>query len=39
MSGTLVLMRKWNTCRCVLRLGKAFGFVDSVRYELWLVRG
>jgi hypothetical protein len=39
MPSTLVLMRKWNAWYRVLRHGKGFGFVNSVRYALWLARG
>ena len=39
MSSLLVLRRKWIAWYRVLRYGKGFGFVDSVRYGLWLARG
>jgi hypothetical protein len=39
MSRILVLMRMWNTWYGVLRHGKGFSFVDSLRYGLWLARG
>lgn len=39
MSVILILMRKWNAWYRVLRHGKGFSFVDSVRYGLWLARG
>ena len=38
MSSLLVLRRKWIAWYRVLRYGKRFGFVDSVRYGLWLAR-
>ena len=38
MSMTLMFVRKWVRCSRVLRYGKAFGFVDSMRYGLWLAR-
>ncbi len=38
MSSLLVLRRKWIAWYRVLRYGKGFGFVDSVRYGLWLAR-
>jgi hypothetical protein len=36
MSSLLVLRRKWIAWYRVLRYGKGFSFVDSVRYGLWL---
>jgi hypothetical protein len=38
MSSLQVLTRKWIAGYRVLRYGKGFGFVDSVRYGLWLAR-
>jgi hypothetical protein len=38
MSSLLVLRRKWIAWYRVLRYGKGFGFVDSVRYGLRLAR-
>jgi hypothetical protein len=38
MSMTLMFVRKWVRWSRVLRYGKAFGFVDSMRYGLWLAR-
>jgi hypothetical protein len=34
-----VFIRKWNKWYGVLRYGKGFSFVDSVRCGLWLARG
>ncbi len=39
MSLILALVRKWAGWYRVLRYGKAFSFVDSIRYDLWLARG
>ncbi len=39
MSMTLMFVRKWVQWSRVLRYGKAFSFVDSMRYGLWLARG
>lgn len=39
MSVTLMFVRKWVRWYCVLRYGKAFSFVDSMRCGLWLARG
>ena len=39
MSDVLIFVRKWNTWYRVLHHRKAFSFVDSVRYGLWLARG
>jgi hypothetical protein len=39
MSSVLVLTRKWIASYRVLRYGKGLGFVDSLRYGLWLARG
>ena len=39
MSDILIFVRKWNTWYRVLHQRKTFGFVDSVRYGLWLTRG
>jgi hypothetical protein len=39
MSRILVFVRKWNAWYCVLRYGKGFNFVSSVRFGLWLARG
>jgi len=36
MSVTFMFVRKWVR---VLRYGKAFSFVDSMRCGLWLARG
>jgi hypothetical protein len=33
-----LLTRKWIAWYRVLRYGKGFGFVNSVRYGLWLAR-
>jgi hypothetical protein len=38
MSGMHVFMRKWKAWYRVLRYGKRFSFVESVRYGLWLAR-
>ncbi len=38
MSVILIFARKWVPWYGVLRYGKAFSFVDSVRYGLWLAR-
>jgi hypothetical protein len=38
MPMTLMFVRKWVRWSRVLRYGKAFGFVDSMRYGLWLAR-
>jgi hypothetical protein len=38
MSLILALIRKWVGWYRVLRYGKAFSFVDSIRYGLWLAR-
>jgi hypothetical protein len=38
MSSLLVFRRKWIAWYRVLRYGKGLGFVDSVRYGLWLAR-
>lgn len=35
----LVFARKWVGSYRVLRYAKAFSFVDSIRYGLWLARG
>jgi hypothetical protein len=39
MSLILLFGRKWVDRYRVLRYGKAFSFVDSIRYGLWLARG
>ena len=39
MLGILSFVRKWKHWYCVLRYGKGFGTLDSVRYALWLARG
>ncbi len=39
MSLTLMFIRKWIRWYRVLRYAKAFSFVDSMRYGLWLARG
>ena len=39
MSLILALVRKWVGWYRVLRYSKAFSFVDSIRYGLWLARG
>jgi hypothetical protein len=39
MSLILALVRKWVGWYRVLRYDKAFSFVDSIRYGLWLARG
>jgi hypothetical protein len=39
MSLILALVRKWVGWYRVLRYGKAFSFVDSIWYGLWLARG
>jgi hypothetical protein len=39
MSVILIFTRKWNAWYRVLRYGKGFGFIDSVRCGLWLARG
>jgi hypothetical protein len=38
MSMTLMFVRKWVRWSRVLRYGKAFSFVDSMRDGLWLAR-
>jgi hypothetical protein len=38
MSSLLVLTQKWVAWYRVLRYGKGFGFVDSLRHGLWLAR-
>jgi hypothetical protein len=38
MSVILVFTRKWTTWYGVLRSRNGFGFVESVRYGLWLAR-
>jgi hypothetical protein len=39
MSLILTFTRKWVGWYRVLRYAKAFSFVDSVRYGLWLAGG
>jgi hypothetical protein len=39
MSMIFVFTRKCNACYHVLRHRNRFGFVESVRYGLWLARG
>ena len=38
MSTVLVLTRKWIAWYRVLRYGKEIGFLNAVRYGLWLAR-
>jgi hypothetical protein len=38
MLTVLVLTRKWIAWYRVLRYGKEVGFLDAVRYGLWLAR-
>lgn len=38
MSTNLRLLRKWNEWYRVLHYRNGFGFVESVRYGLWLAR-
>jgi hypothetical protein len=38
MSMILFFTRKWTTWYGVLRYRNGFGFVESVRYGLWLAR-
>ena len=38
MSLTLMFVRQWVQWYRVLRYAKAFSFVDSMRYGLWLAR-
>jgi len=39
MSAILFLMRRWRAWYRVVRHGKGFNFVSSVRFGLWLARG
>ena len=39
MSTILILTAKWSRWYSVLRYGKGFGLLDSVRYGFWLARG
>jgi hypothetical protein len=39
MSVTIIFFRKWVRWYRVLRYGKEFSFVDSIRHGLWLARG
>jgi hypothetical protein len=36
MSTVFMFLRKWNKWYRVLRYGRRFGLLDSVRYGLWL---
>jgi hypothetical protein len=39
MSLNRTLLRRWATWYRVLHYRNGFGFVESVRYGLWLARG
>jgi hypothetical protein len=39
MSPVLIFSVKWRKWYRVLRCGKGFGLIDSVRFSLWLARG
>jgi len=39
MSTILIFMANWRKWQRVLRCGKGFGLIDSVRFGLWLARG